>query len=376
MEDFLQNRGLFHLGEKIFDYLPDEDLVKCLLVSKSWNSFLTFSAFWKKRWLRKMDLVLTKNSFFPTFENDPFIHPPKPLFEYYPEWENICNYMKNEESLANFQLFVTTLKKFTFENCAVDPLEMALCCPKDPQPNCCNCRHSPNANEFIKLLLRCPAADFSDSLNLVIGQQEYEKVELLLHHGDKTKIDINRFDTDPSQNTALHALAEDWLCHQTEPYMKIMFDNAEKFGLDINAENSDGLTPFELMCFVKPYKSRSFKLWSFKNKLDCWLDYPELFTPNNFCLASKEKLANLIIELHQEKLQSGDGTKDLEEKLNLPQSRKCKKSKGLTKYALRKANLKKKILVKTIWELYQERIKAYGNAKKRALTVKKSFMNN
>ena len=155
-----------------------------------------------------------------------------------------------------------------------------------------------------------------------------------------------------------------------------MLDNAEKYGLDINAKNSLGLTPFESMCFVTPYKSRSFKLWSFKNKLDCWLDYPELFVPNNFDLAPKEKLVNLIIELHQEKLQSGEGTKDLEEKLNLPQSRKCKKSKGLTKYALRKANLKKKILVKTIWELYQERIKAYGNAKKRALTVKKSFMNN
>ena len=367
MEEFLQNRGLFHLGEKIFDYLPDEDLVKCLLVSKSWNSFLTFSAFWKKRWLRKMDLVLTKNSFFPTFENDPFIHPPKPLFEYYPEWENICNYMKNEESLANFQLFVTTLKKFTFENCAVDPLEMALCCPKDPQPNCCNCRHSPNAIEFIKLLLRCPAADFSDSLNLVIGQQEYEKVELLLNHGDKTKIDINRLETDLDSTdsyTALHTLAEDHLGHQTEPYLKIMFDNAEKYGLDINARNSDGLTPFESMCLVKPYKSRRFQQWSFKNKLDCWLDYPELFVPNNFDLAPKEKLVNLIIELHQEKLESGEGTKDLEEKLNLPQNRKCKKSKGLTEYALRKANLKKEILVLTVCELYQERIKAYGNAKK------------
>jgi len=124
------------------------------------------------------------------------------------------------------------------------------------------------------------------------------------------------------------------------------------------------------MCWVKPHKRRGFQQWSFKNKLDYWLDYPELFTPNNFGLASKEKLADLIIELHQEKLQSSEGTEDFNKKLNLPKNRKCKKSKGLTNYALRKANLKKEILVKTIWELYQERIKAYANAKKRAVKVK------
>ena len=377
MEEFLQNSGLVHLGEKIFGYLPDQDLVKCLLVSKSWHSFLTYSAFWKKRWQQKMDLILTENTFVPKLEDDPFeICPKKTLFEYYPEWKEICDYINKEESLANFQMFVTVVKKLSDKRYAnSDPLELALCLSKDPQPNC---RHCPQSHEFIKLLLRCPAANFSDSLNIVIGQQEYEKVELLLNHGDKTKIDINRFETDlysTDSYTALHTLAEDCLVKQTEPYLKIMFDNAEKYGLDINARNSDGLTPFESMCLVKPYKSRRFQQWSFKNKLDCWLDYPELFTPNNFCLASKEKLANLIIELHQEKLQSGEGTGDLDKKLNLPQNRKCKKSKGLTKYALREANLKKKTLVLTVWELYQERIKAYGNAKKRAVSVKKSYIN-
>ena len=352
--------------------LPDEELVKCLLVSKSWHSFLTYSTFWKKRWIQKLNLVLTQNSFVPRNwleldEDDP----QKPLFECYPEWKNICDYIKSEESLQSFQLFVSVLKKFSDEKWAEDPLELALILSKDPQPNR---RHCPQSHEFIKLLLRCPAANFSKSLTLVVEQQQYEKVGLLLDHGDRTKIDVNRLETYlHGSYTALHLLAEDYLCHHTEPYMKIMLDNAEKYGLDINARNSFGFTPFELMCIVTPFKS---KLWSFKNKLDCWLDYPELFVPNNFDLAPKEKLVNLIIELHQEKLQSGEGTKDLEEKLNLPQSRKCKKSKGLTKYALRKANLKKKILVKTIWELYQERIKAYGNAKKRALTVKKSFMNN
>ena len=374
MEEFLQNGGLCHLGEKIFDYLPDKDLAKCLLVSKSWHSFLTFSVFWKQRWIRKLDLVLAQNRFVPRWEDNPFIHPQKPLCEYYPEWKDICNYMKNDESLANFQLFVTTLEEFSDEKMAVDrdPLELALCYPKAIQNPKLKIRNCPHADEFIKLLLKCPGVDFSDSLNIVIGQNEYEKIELLLNHGDKTKIDVNSKEGEYYEFTALHTLAEDWLCHRTEPYMKIMFDNAEKYGLDINIKNYDGFTPFELMCWVKPHKRRGFQQWSFKNKLDYWLDYPELFTPNNFGLASKEKLADLIIELHQEKLQSSEGTEDFNKKLNLPKNRKCKKSKGLTNYTLRKANLKKEILVKTIWELYQERIKAYANAKKRAVKVKKS----
>ena len=105
MEDLLQNGGLCHLGEKIFDYLPDKDLAKCLLVSKLWHSFLTFSAFWKRRWIRKLDLVLAQNSFVPEWgwedrEDGSYVctHPPKPLCEYYPEWKDICNYMKNNES--------------------------------------------------------------------------------------------------------------------------------------------------------------------------------------------------------------------------------------------------------------------------------------
>ena len=115
MEEFLQNGGLCHLGEKIFDYLPDKDLAKCLLVSKSWHSFLTFSVFWKQRWIRKLDLVLAQSRFVPQWEDNPFNHPQKPLCEYYPEWKDICNYMKNDESLANFQLFVTTLEEFSDE---------------------------------------------------------------------------------------------------------------------------------------------------------------------------------------------------------------------------------------------------------------------
>ena len=77
------------------------------------------------------------------------------------------------------------VKKFSDEKWAVDPLELALCLPKDPQPNCSHC---PQSHEFIKLLLRCPAANFSKSLTLVVEEQEYEKVGLLLDHGDKTKI--------------------------------------------------------------------------------------------------------------------------------------------------------------------------------------------
>ena len=97
MEEFLRNPGLFHLGEKIFGYLPDEDLVKCLLVSKSWHSFLTSSGFWKKRWIQKLDLVLTQDNFVPKFEDDPFdICPKKPLFEYYPDWKEICDYIKKD----------------------------------------------------------------------------------------------------------------------------------------------------------------------------------------------------------------------------------------------------------------------------------------
>ena len=41
--------GIQHIGEKIFNYLTTQDLLKCRLASKSWKSILDNPIFWLKK---------------------------------------------------------------------------------------------------------------------------------------------------------------------------------------------------------------------------------------------------------------------------------------------------------------------------------------
>ena len=289
------------------------------------------------------------------------------LFEFDSGWEVICNYMKNEESLSTFQLFVTKLDQlgnFRFvEDLVENPLEWSLIHPE----------HS----DFVKLLLRSPVAhelNFQYALVHVAHYPSgYDNIELLLKYSDKVNIDVNFVDyhLEFYGMNALHCIAIEEDGEQAVRYLKIMIANADKCGINVHAKNEDGKTPFYLMCMNGAYGCA-------KNKLDCWLDYPEFFTYSIFKDIEIKALVNLMLELYEEKLKSGETTNELDQKLNLPKWH-CRHYKHIIErkfllYELEFLNsyrtntkedrTKKKVLVETILEIYHERIKAHEMAKK------------
>ena len=357
MEKFVQNGGLCHLAEAIFDYLPDKDLVNCLLVSKSWREFLTFSEFWRKRWVKKLDGVIANKygRVHPIiFEGSSSVTCSayfRPLFEVEPGWKEVFDYMKKEETLATFQLFVTRLYYLADSRYENRPIANAIA---DPDMG----------YDFIHLLLRSPVAnklDFSTALWDTCEHGSFAIIEMLLKYSDKTNIDVNI--KKASVNTPLHMIAEDRR-RGSEKYLKIMLSYAEKCGIDVHAKDDDGFTPFESMCYLYygngGYEERN--CWSFKNSLDCWLDFPECFQSYVFEATPKGRLISLIVELYNEKLELGEGTEELNEKLRLPKGRKDPLTSRFR--SLRSINaLSGENLAQIVLELYQKRIEDYQRNK-------------
>ena len=113
MENLIQNKGLFHLSEGIFDHLNDQDLINFSSVSRQCREFVTF--FGKKRLVEKFDLILARNDY-STPKNmkrgaTRRIGQKCNLFERYPEWEKIYEVVKNTNFPA-FTFFVTKVDEY------------------------------------------------------------------------------------------------------------------------------------------------------------------------------------------------------------------------------------------------------------------------
>ena len=366
MNNLIQNEGFHHVAEAIFQNLGERDLISCLRVSKSWFSFLTYGSFWKDRWVRRLDWVIDcrfdsvrKWDDRHTYRSEPrWIPPdPQPLFEAEPGWKDICEYMKNEESFATFRFFVTRMRQLS---------DMPGQCPLQSVLHLADLPEIWNFEDFLRLILRSPVAhkiDFSYALILSAVSSNFaqKNIEILFEYFDKVNIDVN-WRHGLIGETPLHMIAEDYDCEGNERYLKIMLDNAEKCGLDVHATDTDGYNAFEYMCFFTPDTPEKEKRWSFRNKLDCWLDFPEFFeSPGLFEVqCNRKKLINLVVELYNEKLEKGQDIGELNKKLKLPED----SSEPLTFHALRiLVAPKKKDLVKIVWELYQKRIEDHQRNK-------------
>ena len=181
-------------------------------------------------------------------------------------------------------------------------------------------------------------------------------MQLLLENAKKAKINVNA--TGLFGQTSLHFLALDNSWQETSPYLKLMLENADKYGIDIKALDMFGVTPFDgMLTWGYNYHRRLIV-----KKLDCWLKFPHLFKLKTFKNLEKKRLKCIMTLLYEQKVNNGESTDEIDEKLGLDKNRK--KVKPLSKFALDKAHVSKEVLEQVIWQVYQDKIKAYKKANK------------
>ena len=99
---------------------------------------------------------------------------------------------------------------------------------------------------------------------------------MLLENIQRTKIDINQ--KDPSGGTILHTLITRY-CHkdnntvEAQKCFKYLLENAKAYGIDLNATDRCGRTPFHTSCL-----SNNIGL------IELWFDTTFEFTPASFRL--------------------------------------------------------------------------------------------
>ena len=164
MELFMLNEGLIHISETIFDYLEDDELIKCLQVCKSWHNFV--NQYGRKRLIKKLDVIVAFHRYDTSYRQSDFRKygwAKRTLFEVHPDWSPICEYMKVNESMPALKFFVERMDKLHAHVCLsclrqnLDPLTMYM--------------HLGDI-KFVKLCLKCPLVDFTNALVDVIGSPD------------------------------------------------------------------------------------------------------------------------------------------------------------------------------------------------------------
>ena len=201
------NPGLIHLAENICDYLDDGDLVKIYGLSKTCQSFIDVN-YGRKRLIQKLDSILARKDYYPT---------PKTVLECCPEWKEICNSMKANASFPALKLFVDKLYKC-----------------------------------LIRLWgLHHVYGHGTDQIPLesMIRMLDCKFVKLLVTYG----LDINAKKYGQYNQTIFHCMVEYyWIDHlQGRPpgteIIDFLFDNIERFKIDVHARDDNGRTPFDLL---------------------------------------------------------------------------------------------------------------------------------
>ena len=105
MDSLISNPGLTHVAEQIFDYLKNETLLSCLLVSKEWNTFLTNES----RLLSWRKLEWLHNKEFDTARWGARYCRMHSILTLFPDWINVLNYFKKNGTLEDLKEVVTFL---------------------------------------------------------------------------------------------------------------------------------------------------------------------------------------------------------------------------------------------------------------------------
>ena len=186
MDYLMQNQGLDHLSEKIFQLLNVQTIARCRLVSKLWNQSLD------KIWIIKQ-LETFQRKLIEIYDSDEHESQKKQLVEYQPEWIQIFQALakQNDVKIVHF------IKKYYLDieasNMGWTPLHYA-------------CKYG-----------------------------QVELVNLL-----NSKIDFHK--SDNSKRTSLHHA-----CHSgNAEIVKVLIQK----NLNVNAQDEDGKTPLHFACEI------------------------------------------------------------------------------------------------------------------------------
>lgn len=267
MDLFLKNPGLFHLAENIFAKLDAVSSARCRLVSKSWRDFIDNSKSLSKA---ELDRIL---NFRITSEKST-------IFQAYPKWIKVFEFIKRRKNSEDISLFLGSMKRYLQcfklqKNLYMDPLQFAITqnifkvheflnlvlksgyefAQKEgnnlfrfglTQENCKVLKilfeHSEELSIDLKTTLRWGPSisdDGSNILHVACRRRNVELIQMIMKKPNSIDFNaINRRGQTPFFIACLFNFVEG---------IKTFLDNAEKFGIDLNAiDNSWICTPFDI----------------------------------------------------------------------------------------------------------------------------------
>ena len=338
-----------HIPEQIFDYLDEEDIAECRLVSHFWKDFIDHSRFWRNHWVKKLSLLTSiKAHYMELDEYDDSIEPIRTLLEMYPQWVPVLNYYRDSENILVLQKFVYNFQRVmnpstrcvAFHMLRYNPFLLAIQIER---------------TELLKLFAKCPIKVdfyFRDALELACRLESVNMVKFFLDHLEDFQVDFGRVikSTRIQGNTILHRMAQKFGMNSyigvydkdAEDCLRLLLDKAVEKGCKLSPIDNWDRTPFQELC----------QLYPSIETLDFWLDYPQVrFNEESFDFISKPKLHRIIHKLYEEK--RGKGKKISSKVDAILKSPRTLRFGRLYHTALK--DLNKEILVKAIVQLYRER---------------------
>jgi len=271
----MRNPGLVHLAEDIFDYVGNADLLKIMEVSKTCYAFV--NQYGRKRLAKKLDSILARKDYYKKQRRATAMDEIDPqdthctLFERFPNWEKICDFVKTNGTLPGLNHFVTELNRLGRQKRQNDPLKIMM---------------NRGKSGFVKVLLKCPHVNFADVLiqschydHHYVYQSYYQSIDhnckckvidTILSNIELTRVDINAKKYTKQKQTLFHRMILIGHPH----IVQFMIDNVERYNIDIHAKDAKDKNAFEAL--LDSGDSRMME------KLNAWLKFPEFFHPDMF----------------------------------------------------------------------------------------------
>jgi len=303
MEAIMQNPGLVHLAEEIFDYVGNADLLKIMEVSKTCYAFV--NQYERNRLAKKLNSILARKDYYLAKKQkkakamDEVGPDPQDahctLFERFPNWEKICNFVKTNGTLPELNHFVTemdglgrqkrqhpshpSLQKY-------NPLKIMMLWGK---------------SGFVKVLLKCPHVNFPDALvqfchyddcyypyQFGDHKSQCKVIDTILSNTELTRIDINAKKYTKQKQTVFHRM----VLRGHPDIFKFIIDNVERYNIDIYTKDAKGKNAFEAL--IDSGDSRMME------KLNAWLKFPEFFHPDMFKGMTRNCLKTTLLDIFKE----------------------------------------------------------------------------
>ena len=346
----MQNPGLVHLAEDIFDYVGDADLLKIMEVSKTCYAFV--NQYGRNRLAKKLDSILARKDYYvakkqkkakamdeigPMGDNGPDPQDAHcTLFERFSNWEKICDFVKTNGTLPGLNHFVTELDDLGRQK-------------RQSHPGSSWRNHDPlkimmnwGKSGFVKVLLKCPHVNFADVLiqfchydhHYLLQSRDRKSqckvIDTVLSNTELTRIDINAKKYTKQKQTLFHRMV--LIGHPD--IVKFMIDNVERYNIDIYAKDTKNKNAFEAL--IDSGDSRMME------KLNAWLKFPEFFHPDMFKDMTRNCLATILAFIFKE-----DVTPDIEYYCNWVE---------VGKGHIKRAGNTKEELEKRVWNYFNAKI--------------------